>query len=136
LGRSTVQDSTLRRLGIRLPQLPDWLGLGLQSWHDTKIFFEHSTSVDHDSLHLLVGALVWVLCAVISRRPLRSWLPLACVFLIILINEAVDFWVEIWPEEAMQLGEGAKDLMMTMAVPVVLFAALRIFPWLGTNRQR
>lgn len=128
--------STLGRLIIHLPLLPNWLGRGFQSWHDAKILLEHSTSVDHDSLHLLVGALLWVLCATVARRPLRDWLPLFCIFLVILINETVDFWIEIWPEKAMQWGEGAKDIMMTMAVPLVLFTALRIFPWLGTGRRR
>ena len=42
-----------------------------------------------------------------------------------LINEASDFTVEIWPLPAMQFGESAKDVVMTMFVPTVLFVVAR-----------
>lgn len=99
------------------------------------MFFERSTAVDHDSLHLLVGTLVWVGCAIVTRRSLKSWVPLAVVVTIILINEAADLWVEIWPDKALQLSEGAKDFMITVALPLCLFVALRLFPWLGSDRR-
>jgi diacylglycerol kinase len=124
------------KLGIDLPKLLHWLGQGFQSWHDLKTFFERSTAINHDTLHLLAGTLIWLCCAIILRRSLKSWLPLIVVLVIIMINESVDLWVEIWPEKARQFGEGAKDLLMTMSVPAALFVVLRLFPWLGSGRQR
>ena len=49
----------------------------------------------------------------------------------LLFNESVDLWAELWPSRAMQLGEGAKDIVLTMLLPTVLMLALRWSPRLG-----
>ena len=36
-------------------------------------------------------------------------------FALILCNEAVDLWVERWPDPGQPYGEGVKDLLLTMA---------------------
>ena len=56
----------------------------------------------------------------------------------ILWNEAVDLWVERWPDPGMQYGEGAKDVLLTMALPTILIWAARWRPDLfrGAPRKR
>jgi len=98
------------------------------SWHETKLFVEHATSISHDTLHLIAGLLISLVAATLLRRPIASWLPWLATLLIILFNEAADLWVEVWPDHAMQLGEGAKDIAVTMALPTILALAVRLNP--------
>lgn len=110
----------------------------MSSWHQGKLFVEHAVSISHDSLHLIVGVLVWLAVGLVSRRPLTGWVPWAWTFAFILWNETVDLWTERWPDAGMQFGEGAKDLALTMLLPTVLMFAARSRPELfrGTSRKR
>ena len=100
----------------------------MASWHQGKLFIEHAVSISHDSLHLIVGVLVWVAVALVSRRSLTGWVPWAWTFAFIFWNETVDLWVERWPDAGMQFGEGAKDLALTMLLPTLLMLAARARP--------
>ena len=110
----------------------------METWHQGKLFIEHSLTIDHDALHVLVGVLLWLALALLLRRPLTSWLPWLWVFAVILWNEAVDLWVERWPDPGQQYGEGAKDLLLTMLLPTVLMVAIRVRPDLfrGVARRK
>ena len=114
--------------------MPQWLTSTFQSWHESKLFLERLTAVSHDSLHIIAGTCAWLLIAIIMRRPVTSWLPLLGTFVVAVINEMVDLWVEIWPEPGMQAGEAAKDLMTTIAVPLLLLLAFRAAPRLTATR--
>jgi hypothetical protein len=98
------------------------------SWYEAKMFVEHASLVSSDALHVLVGVLVWTLVALALRRSLAAWLPWLLLFALILFNESVDLWVEQWPYLAMQLGESAKDILLTMTLPTVLMFAVRLRP--------
>jgi hypothetical protein len=98
------------------------------SWHDGKLFVERTVAINHDALHVIVGMLVWIAAGLVTRRPLISIRPWLWVLAVIGWNEAVDLWVERWPDPATQYGEGAKDLLLTMFVPTVLLLALRFAP--------
>ncbi|QIL02418.1 hypothetical protein G7078_06185 [Sphingomonas sinipercae] len=100
----------------------------LWSLHDAKMFIEHSSSVSPDALHMLTGCVLLVLLALTLRRPLSSLRPWAGTFALLLLNEALDLWVEQWPSMAMQLGESAKDLWITMAVPTAIMLTARFAP--------
>jgi len=109
------------------------------AWHQGKLFFEHSFAIDHDALHVIVGVLVWLVAALVLRRPISSWLPFLWCFAVILWNETVDLWVEQWPDPGMQYGEGAKDLVLTILVPALLMVSARLRPDLfraGARRKR
>ena len=109
------------------------------SWHQGKLFIEHSLTINHDSLHMLVGVLLWLAFGLLLRRPLTSWRPWLWLFAIILWNETVDLWIEQWPDPGQQYGEGAKDLLLTMAVPTILLFAGRWRPDLfrqGPRKRR
>ena len=116
--------------------MPPWLFEGFQSWHETKIFLERLTSVSHDALHIIAGTLVWLVLALVLRRPISSWIPLVGLSVVIVINELVDLWVEIWPERGMQAGEAGKDFMTTILIPAMLFVTLRTMPWLLASKGR
>src|SRR4051794_21961185 len=107
----------------------------MSSWHQWKLFIEHSISIDHDALHMMVGALAWLGFGALLRRPLSSWPPWLFVLALILWNEAIDLWVEVWPDPGMQYGEGAKDIVMTMFVPTLFLLANRFAPRLFRRRK-
>ena len=115
-----------------------WISLvkAMTSWHQGKLFIEHSLSFSHDSLHVMAGVLLWLVFGLLLRRPLTRWLPWLCVFAVILWNEAVDLWVEQWPDPGQQYGEGARDLLLTMIVPTLLMWVARVRPELFSTGPR
>ena len=111
------------------------------SWYDVKMFVEHASLVSSDALHVIVGVLVWVLIAFILLKPLSNFISLLILLLATLFNEFVDLWVERWPDQAMQYGESAKDLLLTMMLPTLILALVRARPQLfdrssGRSRRR
>lgn len=105
------------------------------SWHQGKLFIEHSLSVEHDALHVIAGVLAWLVIAAVLRRPMTDWRPLLWLFALAFWNEAVDLWVEIWPDFGMQLGEGAKDLALSVVVPALIMAVARARPHMFRARK-
>lgn len=106
----------------------DAISAAMASWHQGKMFIEHGLAVDHDTLHVIVGVIAWLAIALLVRRPVTAWRPWLWLLALIGWNEAVDLWVERWPEPGMQYGEGAKDLLLTMLLPTVLLFAARLRP--------
>ena len=100
----------------------------MSSWHEGKVFIEHTLRIEHGTLHVIVGMLLWLIFALLFRRPLTAWLPWLLVFGVIVWNETVDLWFEIWPDPGRQYGEGFKDILLTMVVPTVLMLAARYRP--------
>lgn len=118
-----------------------WAGLvaAMESWHQGKLFIEHSLSFSHDSIHILAGVLIWLAAGLLVKRPLSSWRPWLCVLVLILWNETVDLTLEVWPDAGWQYGESLKDLLLTMSVPTLLMVATRLRPDLfrgGVGRRR
>ena len=103
---------------------------GMRSWYEAKMFIEHASAVSSDALHVLVGTLVWILAAIILRRNLSTLIPWTLVLGLTLSNEVVDLWIERWPDLAMQYGESAKDIVLTMTLPTVLLLLARTQPGL------
>ena len=101
---------------------------GMASWYEAKMFIEHASVVNSDGLHVLVGVLSWVLFAMVLRRSLSAALPWQILLVLTLLNECVDLWAEQWPDKAMQYGESAKDVLLTMTLPTVLLFAVRFRP--------
>lgn len=108
----------------------------MTSWHQGKLFIEHSLTISHDSLHMIVGVLMWLALGLLLRRPLTSWWPWLWLSALILWNEAVDLWVEKWPDPGQQYGEGAKDLLLTLAIPSIVMFAARARPDLFRQAPR
>jgi hypothetical protein len=114
------------------------LAEAMTSWHQGKLFIEHSLAISHETLHVFAGLLLWLAFGLLLRRPLTSYAPFLWVFALILWNETVDLWIERWPNPGQQYGEGAKDLLTTMAVPTIIMIAARVRPELfrGGKRSR
>ena len=98
------------------------------TWYDAKMFIEHASVVNSDGLHVLVGVLAWLVIALVLRRSLADRLPWLILLVLTLLNECVDLWVEQWPDKAMQFGESAKDILLTMTLPTILLFAIRLRP--------
>jgi len=107
---------------------------GMFWWYKIKMFIEHASIITSDALHVVIGVGLWVLAAVVLRRRLTDWLPWLVVLAAVLFNETVDLWVEQWPDAAMQYGESAKDILLTMLLPSLLMAAAREQPQLFARR--
>ena len=114
----------------------DAISAAMASWNQGKLFIEHGIAIHHDALHVIFGVVAWLAIALIVRRPVTAWRPWLWLLALIGWNEAVDLWVERWPEPGMQYGEGAKDLLLTMLLPTVLLFAARLRPSLFRQAQR
>ena len=106
----------------------------MTAWHQGKLFIEHALTISHDTLHIIAGLLLWIALGLALRRPLPSWRPWLWLFALTLWNEAVDLWVEQWPDPGQQYGEGVKDLLLTMAVPTIVMLVGRARPDLFRQR--
>ena len=104
------------------------------SWHQSKLFIEHSLAIDHDALHILAGIFVWLALALLLRRTLGSWWPWAGVFALDIWNEAVDLSLEQWPDRGWQYGETAKDIVLTILIPTLFLILIRLRPDLFGHR--
>jgi len=114
---------------------------GMSSWHSGKVFIEHAIAISHDTLHVIAGVLVWLVVALLLRRPITSWYAWLWLLAFTLWNETVDLWIETWPPAArsMQYGEIAKDIVLTTFIPTLLMFAARARPDLfrtGAGRRR
>lgn len=101
---------------------------GMTSWYRTKMFIEHALVINSDAIHVLVGVFIQLILAALARRSVATWLPWLGVLGLAVANEAVDLWIEQWPYPAMQYGESAKDILLTIALPTILLVAVRLRP--------
>jgi diacylglycerol kinase len=100
-------------------------------WYQVKLFVEHALGISMDALHVLVGFILFLLSARLLKTSLASPLPWLTLLILELLNEAYDLHVELWPNLSSQLGEGAKDILLTMAMPTLLMiVAFRRPNWL------
>lgn len=104
------------------------LGGAMSSWHQAKLFLEHSVAVSNDALHVILGVVVQLIAALLLRRPVSALTPWLAALAITIWNEAVDLWSDQWPHAGMQYGESAKDVALTMLLPTALLLAARLRP--------
>ncbi len=108
--------------------------MSFPGWYQFKIFIEHASGISMDALHILVGFAIFLLAALTLKRSVASPLPWLATLLLEIGNEAHDLTVELWPDAGSQLGEGAKDILLTMALPTLLNLIARWRPrLLGAN---
>lgn len=119
-----------------MDRIVNWVGTILWSWHEAKLFVEHSIAFSSDSLHILASVAVLLSAAALLRRPVSNWWPWSLVLLLTCANEAIDLWIERWPNPGMQYGESAKDFLLTMALPTLLLITARLSPLLYVSPIR
>lgn len=74
-----------------------------------------------DLLHVHLGLLIFVLAALVTRRRMRSWWPLAIVAVLAVANEVIDYLIPgSWSASL-----SALDLVNTLVWPLVLFLLAR-----------
>ena len=100
----------------------------MTDWYEFKLFLEHAIGFSMDAMHVIAGVLVQLLAAALLRSSVARWPPWLAALAIELLNEFSDLAVERWPKPGMQLGEGAKDVLLTMALPTVLLIVARTRP--------
>jgi hypothetical protein len=106
------------------------------SWYETKLFVERSIYFSSDSLHVLTSVVVQLGAGLLLSRPISSWRPWSVVFVLACLNELIDLKFDHWPMRAIQYGESAKDLILTMALPTILFLAARHMPKLFAREMQ
>lgn len=99
-------------------------------WYQVKLFIEHASGISMDALHILVGFVLFLLCALALRRTVADPQPWLATLVLEIGNEAYDLLVELWPDPGSQLGEGAKDVLLTMVLPTLLLLVARWRPQL------
>lgn len=104
-------------------------------WYQLKLFVQHASGFSMDALHVIAGVVLQLAIAFVCRSSVARPLPLLAVLGLELVNEASDFRVERWPDPAMQFGESAKDVILTLLVPALLFLIARRRPKLLTQRS-
>ena len=105
-------------------------------WYQVKLFIEHASGISMDALHILVGFAIFLLAALALRRSTASTLSWLATLVLEIGNEAYDLTVELWPDLASQLGEGAKDIILTMALPTLVLLVARWRPTLLVGQAR
>jgi diacylglycerol kinase len=105
-----------------------WTRVSAHDWYQVKLFLERASGFSMDAIHVIVGVVLQLAIAALFRTSVARPLPLLSVLALELINEASDFRVEIWPQPAMQFGESAKDVILTMALPTLIFLVARFRP--------
>jgi hypothetical protein len=89
-------------------------------WYQIKLLIEHASGISMDALHILVGFILFLLAARLLKTGVASPRPWLVLLLLELLNEAYDLRVEIWPNFGTQLGEGIKDILLTMILPTLV----------------
>ena len=97
-------------------------------WYQLKLFIEHASGVSMDTLHVLAGFAIFLVAALALKRSAASALPWLATLLLEIGNEAYDLTVELWPDLGSQLGEAAKDIILTMTLPTILLLVARWRP--------
>lgn len=103
-------------------------GMTFLGWYQVKLFIEHASGISMDALHILVGFAIFLLAAQVLKRSVANPLPWLATLLLEIGNEAHDLTIELWPDLGSQLGEGAKDIMLTMTLPTLLMLIARWRP--------
>jgi hypothetical protein len=62
----------------------------LEAYESTILGIIKSGYIGDKLYHLLAGLIIWLVVALVSRRPLNSWVPLTIIVVVELANEALD----------------------------------------------
>jgi hypothetical protein len=104
--------------------------MSIFGWYQIKSLIEHASGISMDALHILIGFILFLVAARLLKTSVASPRPWLALLVLELLNEAYDLHVEIWPNLGTQLGEGIKDISLTMALPTLLAVVARWWPGL------
>ena len=109
------------------------LGASPTFWSEAKNLIEHSFGLSRDGMHIIAGPCVQLIVAASLRTSLRHKWPWVVVLIFATANEWHDLQVERWPSFGTQLGEGLKDVLLTILLPTILLWVSRCYPSLLTG---
>ncbi|MES2753306.1 MAG: hypothetical protein V4659_01435 [Pseudomonadota bacterium] len=91
------------------------------TWHNrAKVWLGNTLQLDHSTLHVHVGMVIWLACVLIAGDIGALW-PLAVVIAAELFNECLDRWrVGSW-----RIADTLADIVNSVLWPLVLFALAR-----------
>lgn len=90
-------------------------------WTQFKDYLSQVTSLDQDALHIYAAVLIQLAAAAAFRRSLASVWPWLTVWLVILVNEAVDLLVSDEAISRWHVAGTVQDSWNTMALPTLLW---------------
>lgn len=111
-----------------LERITAWLRPIAAPWAGLKIELGLVTGLSPDALHILGGLVFLALCGLALRREPLSRVPLAALFALTALNEAVDLTLEGMGSTEATLGASLHDLVTTLAGPLLLAAAMLAEP--------
>lgn len=91
-----------------------------ETWREIKDLIELG-EVGNATLHLIAGMVIFGAVLLAIKRPWRWPAAWATTLAVVLWNELVDISTERWPNFGGQLTEGAFDLVVTIAIPTLLW---------------
>jgi hypothetical protein len=94
-------------------------------FQDAKLVLVQATDLSKDALHVYVGLGVMLLVAILLRRPLRDWRPLAAVALAAVAGEIWDVIDTLSHDGTPRWSLNWKDVWNTIFWPTVLFLMAR-----------
>ncbi|RYD48338.1 MAG: hypothetical protein EOP60_15865 [Sphingomonadales bacterium] len=94
----------------------------------TKLWLIDHLDLAKDALHIYVGLLVFLGCALLFRWPVRSWKPWAAALAVAAIGEVWDLRDSSIQHTRIDLWGNWKDLWNTMFWPTALLLLARFTP--------
>jgi small basic protein len=82
--------------------------------------------------HMVVGLVLWLLVAVLARRPVYSLLP----FAVIVALESVQETIEALFSPKWTLFDASTDLLATLLFPTLIAAVLKFAPFTRGEGER
>ena len=97
----------------------------MSAFQETKIWLSQILGLPKDALHIYVGLAVFLLTAILLRRPLRSLVPIGAAFAAALAGEAWDLY-ETWDAgQRLHWDRTWHDVWNTCFWPLILFLLAR-----------
>jgi cell shape-determining protein MreD len=93
--------------------------------NSAKIFLVEATDLSKDALHVYVGLAIMLLVALVFRRSLADWRPLAAVALAAFAGEIWDLIDTIMHGRTPRFSLNWKDVWNTLFWPALLFLLAR-----------
>lgn len=81
--------------------------------------------ITKDALHIHIGLAIFLVAALVFRRPLWSWIPWLSLLAFEIANELMDAFHMHGGPFSIEVGGSLKDVLNTMFWPTVLLLGLR-----------
>ena len=91
------------------------------AYQAVKLSFVSVLALSKDALHIYFGLGVFLLTALLARRPITSFVPLIAVLVFALIAELLDARDDIATYGIWRVAASVHDIVNTVVMPITLF---------------